>query len=608
MTMRAKRYHNSAALLIFMRRTTIPNSSFEQGFHPQSKGSTPHGLPLNPTPLYQKESPLRPILHPFLRFAATGLALFALIYGLHLTVTREVFPPWNDASIFFTCVTLSLLFTFYRPALWQLPLLFFAFSAISIRFLTGLLTPVWDFYDSLAFSAAAWGILALLSPPARSVTGRACYVFLAGFLMTFPALVTWVCYFLTGSFPQAETLLALLQTNVSEAAGYLSGHLSLPLLLFLPLYFGALCLISRKSSTGEIFTCPAPLPRLTLLLAAPVSLTLSYSNPIITPWIGVQDYRKAYADFEKKSKERTSRLTNLTISSAPGLYVLAIGESENSEHMSVYGYPRPTTPWLSSRRNDPHFLFFDDAYSCYVQTVPALSYALTAKNQYNDMSLADAPSLIEAAKAAGFHTVWISNQVRFSAWDTPTTIIASEADEQHWRNSHLGATADLDVYDDALAEELTSMKSSEKIHSDDPYRDQYDDTILFHDYVMEKLYETLVARPDFQTLLYFSDHGEAIDLHLDHNPAIYVPEMTYIPLYMAFSDTYLSSHPKLIGNLAARQKSRWTNDLVFDTQLALMGIRLPDLYEPENDITSDHYDDTPDRFKTLFGTRAITAK
>ena len=45
-----------------------------------------------------------------------------------------------------------------------------------------------------------------------------------------------------------------------------------------------------------------------------------------------------------------------------------------------------------------------------------------------------------------------------------------------------------------------------------------------------------------------------------------------------------------------------------DTQLALMGIRLPDLYEPENDITSDHYDDTPDRFKTLFGTRAITAK
>lgn len=99
---------------------------------------------------------------------------------------------------------------------------------------------------------------------------------------------------------------------------------------------------------------------------------------------------------------------------------------------------------------------------------------------------------------------------------------------------------------------------------------------------MEKLYETLAARPDFQTLLYFLNHGEAIDLHLDHNPTIYVPEMTYIPC-TGLSDTYLRLHPKLIGNLAARQKSRWTNDLVFDTQLALMGIHLPDLYEPEND-------------------------
>ena len=189
---------------------------------------------------------MRPILHTFLRFAATGLALFTLIYGLHLAVTGEVFPPWNDVSIFFTCVTLSLLFTFYRPAFRQLPLLFFALSAISVRFLTGLLTPAWDLYGCLSFSVATWGILALLSPPERFARERACYVFLAGFLMTLPALVTWSCYFLTGSFPQSETLLAILQTNVSEAAGYLSGHLSLPLLLCLPLYFGALFLISEK--------------------------------------------------------------------------------------------------------------------------------------------------------------------------------------------------------------------------------------------------------------------------------------------------------------------------------------------------------------------------
>lgn len=567
----------------------------------------------------------------FLRAACTGLSLFALIYGLHVAVTGEIFPSWDDTSVMLSCVTLALLFTVYRPALWQLPLFLFALSAVGIRFLADLITPTRAFYHCLAFSAASWGLLAYLAPSSHPAW-RKTYHLVGGFLITLPALVAWIYYFLTGSFPQAETLLAVMQTNAGEARGYLAEHISLPLLLFLPLYLTMLYLISQKSGQEATFTCPPRFARLALLAVVPAGLVLSAQNPVTDPWIGIQDYRKAYADFAEKSKQRSPRLTNLEAASAPGLYVLAIGESENSEHMSVYGYPRPTTPWLSSCRNDPHFLFFDDAYSCYVQTVPALSYALTAKNQYNDLALSNAPSLIEAAKAAGFHTVWISNQVRFSAWDTPTTIIASEADEQYWKNSHLGTTADLDVYDDALAEELTRMNSSEKtlvilhymgshmpyayhhpqshekIHSDDPYRDQYDDTVLFHDHVMKELYEALAARPDFQTLLYFSDHGEAIDLHLDHNPTIYVPEMTYIPLYMAFSDAYIAAHGEILASLAAHQKSRWTNDLVFDTQLALMGIHLPDLYEPENDITSDHYDDTPDRFKTLFGTRTITAK
>ncbi len=43
MTMRAKRYQNSAALQIFMRRTTIPNSSF---LIPHSRDAPFQGLTL----------------------------------------------------------------------------------------------------------------------------------------------------------------------------------------------------------------------------------------------------------------------------------------------------------------------------------------------------------------------------------------------------------------------------------------------------------------------------------------------------------------------------------------------------------------------------------
>ncbi len=44
--------YNSAALLIFMRRTTPVETSESMNspnlFHPQSQGSTPHGLTLTP--------------------------------------------------------------------------------------------------------------------------------------------------------------------------------------------------------------------------------------------------------------------------------------------------------------------------------------------------------------------------------------------------------------------------------------------------------------------------------------------------------------------------------------------------------------------------------
>lgn len=46
-------------------------------------------------------------------------------------------------------------------------------------------------------------------------------------------------------------------------------------------------------------------------------------------------------------------------------------------------------------------------------TVPVLTYALTDKNQYNSVSMAQAYSLIEVAAAAGFDTYWISNQERY---------------------------------------------------------------------------------------------------------------------------------------------------------------------------------------------------
>lgn len=91
-------------------------------------------------------------------------------------------------------------------------------------------------------------------------------------------------------------------------------------------------------------------------------------------------------------------------------------------------------------KNQHGFLLFDNAYSCHSHTVPVLTYALTAKNQYNTLPLEQAASIIEIAQAADFHTVWISNQVKYGAWDTPVSVIADQSQTQYWLNGHLGET------------------------------------------------------------------------------------------------------------------------------------------------------------------------
>ena len=85
--------------------------------------------------------------------------------------------------------------------------------------------------------------------------------------------------------------------------------------------------------------------------------------------------------------------------------------------MTAYGpQEHETTPWLKDMRSDRNFILFDKAYTSYVATVSALTYALTAKNQYNDISYDDSPSIVEVVRASGYETYWLSNQSKISPW------------------------------------------------------------------------------------------------------------------------------------------------------------------------------------------------
>ena len=119
-----------------------------------------------------------------------------------------------------------------------------------------------------------------------------------------------------------------------------------------------------------------------------------------------------------------------------GIHVLVLGESQNKQYMHAYGYEKETTPWLDQMKTSDACIFFQHAYSNHTYTVPVLTYALTEKNQYNDLDESDALSILEVAKAAGYRTAWISNQGKNGISDTPMSILSHDADIVRFLNEH----------------------------------------------------------------------------------------------------------------------------------------------------------------------------
>ena len=507
-------------------------------------------------------------------------------------------------------------------------------SVFVIRYVTPTALKVWDVDIYISFCLALVNIVLLVSAVLPRPVLPKLFLGLAGLALFAPVLLCWGYYATEFSWLNVDSVMAVLQTNAGEAMEYVkdrTGAFSVPLaLLFAACLAVWVRLASRLTATKHSWKRIAGL---VFFLVLNVVLVFRTSDNFMTSiFRETKDYQKNYSEYARQKELRKQNLSQILLqgqTGRKGVYVLVIGESQNPLRMSAYGYHLQTTPWLDSIKNDPNLLLFQQAYSCQVLTVPALTYALTAKNQYNSLQLEQAVSLIDVAKAAGYRTVWLSNQVRYGAWGTPVTVIADEADQKIWINSHQGNTLDTEYYDGELIRRLQDVKPSDKMlivihlmgshisyHSRYPAefdkfkadgkRSEYDNSILYNDHVMQQLLEQVNRWPEFQGLVYFSDHGESVDRELAHNPDNFIFEMSYIPLYMYFSPAYVRENEKTFQTLRAARTHCFTNDLIFNTMLGIMDIRNEAFYEAENDLASPGYNPDVNRFKTLYGKRSLT--
>ncbi|MBR2214890.1 MAG: phosphoethanolamine transferase [Selenomonadaceae bacterium] len=561
------------------------------------------------------------------------VATYALLTALTTLVMQELSP--RHTVFLLVCAMLW----WGGVKLWQQPkaygramsvVLGVLISLFLIRYLTPTSIKVWEVDNYLSFAFALGNILLVTVGIIGRRFGR---IFMGvGFaLVSPPILLCWGYYCSEGAWLNVEAVMALLQTNATEAWGYVTDRTGGAAIVMIMAYL-ALIWLSVWAAKGLALKKSRwyYLGAALFLVLNVVLLLRTQDNFLTSIYAETKTYQADYDEFAKVQAARQAHVADLPIISTgdPGLYVLVIGESQNRTRMSAYGYHEPTTPWLESRKNDPHLIMFNNAYSCHVQTVPALTYALTSQNQYNEVALEDAVTLIEAANAAGFKTVWLSNQVRYGSWGTPISVIADEAGSQDFINSHVGNTLDTDYYDGELLNRLPDIQPTDKAllvihlmgnhisyHSrypaeferffDGTQNSEYDNSMLYNDHVMEELVKKLMARPNFQGLIYFADHSEAVNYGMAHDPATFVFDMAYIPFYMIFSDAYMAAHATQIQQLKERRDAVFTNDLIYNVMLSIMGVRVREGEEVQNDLCSPDYDANPGRFLTLYGQRRI---
>jgi glucan phosphoethanolaminetransferase (alkaline phosphatase superfamily) len=324
--------------------------------------------------------------------------------------------------------------------------------------------------------------------------------------------------------------------------------------------------------------------------------------------------RRYLADLTKASANFRFGAHPASPDGGPQLVVLVIGESSRFDRWSLNGYARETNPLLSKQAN---LVTLPDVITSVSAT--RLSVPVIISRKRATQSLRDGfaeKSFITAYKEAGYKTFWLSNQISFGKFDTPVSVFAKEADVVEFLN--LGSYSERSSLDGALLGPLKNavadpaQKKLVVIHSlgshwnyshrypasfdkwlpslygvDKPVytnlkikpqlNNSYDSSILYTDWFLSHVIDTLKDSGKAALMVYVADHGQTlydgsckIAFH-GHNTQFEF----HVPAMVWYSDAYRERYPDKIGQLLRHRTAHLATENMFHTLLDLGDIRYP---------------------------------
>lgn len=335
-------------------------------------------------------------------------------------------------------------------------------------------------------------------------------------------------------------------------------------------------------------------------------------------WARLADFyqeRRYLTSLNEKSREFRFHARQATGNDYQQTIVVVIGESSRFDRWSLNGYERLTTPNLDQENN---LVSFSDMITAVAATRLSVPIITTRKPATQSLKPGfTEKSFVSAYKEAGFKTFWISNQMSFGQFDTPTSVIAKEANVTQFLN--LGGFTNNSSYDEVLLPPMqTALQDSAPnklivIHSlgnhwnyshrypqnfdrwkpslfgiakpaytnlknKEALNNSYDNSILYNDWILSRMIAQLQAIPHMTALWYISDHGQTL-YDGSCNLAFHGHNTKYefhIPAFVWYSDQYAAQHPNKIQHLKAHQHAKLSTENVFHSIVDMVDIRYPD--------------------------------
>lgn len=442
------------------------------------------------------------------------------------------------------------------------------------------------------------------------------YVILLFILLYIPNYLYISHFILFDATINSVSLATMFDSNISEAKEFMTYIFNIKFLLLSITIIFVFLLTLINVSRLHIYN--RKLYIILLLIFFICSLVISVTGEFLRSslyTIGKEYflYQKELSDLRQIKSERKiekfknikSIISELEKSDTPQTYIIVIGESVDRKHLSTYGYYRQTTPLLSG---DNSLYVFDNVISPHTHTLPSLKEALTFSCDEIDLSKTKG-SIVNYFNDAGFKTFWISNQYFSGPWNDFVSVIAQDSNEYYFINKsvitgdfykpkHDGELLPIikKVLEDNLQKKVIFvhlMGSHQKYENRYPKEfdifhgtssrsqkvAQYDNSILYTDYVLNQIIVMLKEKPDCSYMLYFADHGEdAYDNEkssFGHSESIATRHMYEIPFFLWFSDTYKKYRPDII------KKSKKSKHQQYNTQFLIHTI--PELSNLDNE-------------------------